>query len=445
MKKKNGGTRRNRKTTRKRKIIRTKKAYDINFRGGDLSSDGGAILLQQADKMLRLSEQISETIKDPRKQSQTEHSMLDMVRQRLYAIALGYEDLNDHSSLRKDQVLQALLRKDSELASASTLCRFEQYADRDAMVKMSQILLEHFISSHKKPPAQIILDFDGTDDQTHGNQEGSFFHGYYDHYCFLPLYVFCDDFPLVAYLRPSSQDGAKHALAILSLLVKHIRAHWPNTKIIFRADSGFCRHQLFDWCERSDVNFICGIAINKRLERLAEPYISRAKEYFDHTQEKQRIFADIEYAAKSWKRSRRIIVKAEHLAKGANPRFVVSNLEGDAQALYERLYCARGDMENRIKEQQLGLFADRTSCHKWWPNQFRLLLSTCAYVLFAYIRRVGLSGTEYAKAQASTIRLRFLKIGCIVISNTRRVRFMLSSAYPLQRTFLSALAKFTPW
>ena len=184
---------------------------------------------------------------------------------------------------------------------------------------------------------------------------------------------------------------------------------------------------------------------NKCLERLAEPYIFRAKEYFDHTQEKQRIFADVEYAAKSWKRSRRVIVKAEHMAKGANPRFVVSNLEGDAQTLYERIYCARGDMENRIKEQQLDLFADRTSCHKWWANQFRLIMSTLAYVLIAYIRRVGLSGTEYAKAQAATIRLRFLKIGCHVISNTRRVCFMLSSAYPLQKTFLSVLASFTPW
>lgn len=445
MKKKNGGTRRNRKTTGKRKRFRAKKAYDINFSGGDLSSDGGAILLQQVDRNLRLSEQISEAIKDPRRQSQIEHLLPDMVRQRLYAIALGYEDLNDHNSLRKDQVLQKLLHKESELASTSTLCRFEHSVDRDTMIKMHKILLEHFISSHKVPPEQIILDFDATDDLTHGNQEGSFFHGYYDHHCFLPLYVFCGDFPLVAYLRPGNQDGAKHALAILSLLVKQIRAHWPSTKITFRADSGFCRHHIFDWCERNDVGFICGMATNTRLENLAEPYVLRAKEYFDHTQEKQRIFADFEYAAKSWKHTRRIILKAEHLEKGSNPRFVVTNLDGEPQALYEQLYCARGDMENRIKEQQLGLFADRTSCHGFMPNQFRLLMSTCAYVLLAHIRRVALSGTEFAKAQATTIRLKFLKIGCIVMSNTRRIRFMLSSAYPLQELFLSVLAKFTPW
>lgn len=448
MKRKKKGTNRTKKTTGKRRIFRSKinrkKKHKIEFCGGDITSDGGAILLEKVDKKLLLSERITSTIKDPRQQSKCNHSVLDMVKQRLYSMALGYEDVNDQNSLRHDKAIQALLNSEVELASPPTLCRFESYPNRKTAVQLHEVLFEHFISSHKIPPPEIILDFDATDDETHGTQDGAHFNGYYDHHCFLPLYVFCKDFPLVAYLRPSNQDGAKHAWAILSLLVKNIKKVWPDTNIIFRADSGFCRHRIFNWCEKNNVDYICGIGVNKRLAGLSEPYTSKVKEYFDHTQEKQRLFADFQYAAKTWKTERRVIVKAEYLTKGANPRYLVTSLHGDPQHLYEKVYCARGEMENRIKEQQLGLFADRTSCCRWWANQFRLLMATLAYVLIEYIRRELLAGTQLARACATTIRLKLLKIGAVIISNTRQVRFLLSSSYPMKDLFLAALAKLTP-
>ena len=447
MKKQKKGAKRTIDTVCKRRLFRSKrkkKKHEINFSGGDITSDAGAILLEKVDKKLSLSKQISSTIKDPRQQSKCDHSLLDMVKQRLYSIALGYEDVIDQNDLRHDKAIQALLNSEVELASPPTLCRFESYPDRKTALHLHKILLQHFISSHKKAPAEIILDFDPTDDETHGNQEGTHFNGYYSHHCFLPLYVFCKDFPLIAYLRPSNQDGAKHVWAILSLLVKNIRKTWPHTKIIFRGDSGLCRHKMLDWCERNNVGYVCGIGTNKRLSSLCEPHTSLVRQYFDHTQEKQKHYAKFEYAAKTWKKKRCIILKAEHLEKGANPRMLVTNLDDDPQYLYEKVYCPRGEMENRIKEQQLGLFADRTSCSKWWANQFRLLMATLAYVLIEYIRRELLAGTKLARACATTIRLKLLKIGAIIIGNTRRIRFFLSSSYPMKDLFLSALAKLTP-
>jgi hypothetical protein len=301
--------------------------------------------------------------------------------------------------------------------------------------------LDKFIGSFTEAPNEIILDFDATDNTIHGNQEGRYFHGYYDSYCFLPLYVFCGHHLLVAYLRRSDRDGATHSWAILSLLVKEIRKHWPDTKIIFRGDSGFCRHKMLSWCERNDVTYVVGIAKNSRLISLAEPYLSASEEYFDHTQEKQCIFGEVNYAAESWDKERRIIVKSEHSDKGSNPRFVVSNSNIDAEKIYKEIYCARGDMENRIKEQQLGLFSDRTSCHDWWPNQFRLLLSAMAYVLISYIRSHALKDTILENAQVETIRLRLLKIGASIIRNTRRIRFLLSSAFPNQTIFFNAMLR----
>jgi hypothetical protein len=289
-----------------------------------------------------------------------------------------------------------------------------------------------------------VLDFDGTDDAVHGKQEGRFFHGYYDKYCFLPLYVFCGEQLLVAYLRPSNIDGAKRSWAILSLLVKAFRQRWPDVRIVFRGDSGFCRHRMMTWCERHDVHYIIGIAKNPRLTVMAEPYLAEAERRYEEQQSKQRLFTNLKYGAKTWSRERRVISKSEVTAKGRNPRFVVTNLPGDAQALYDDVYCARGDMENRIKEQQLGLFADRTSCHRWWPNQFRLLLSSLGYVLLENIRRRALRGTELAKAQATTIRLKLLKIGAVVLRNTRRVRFLLSSAYPYRDLFTLVVRRLAP-
>ncbi|MFQ5959410.1 MAG: IS1380 family transposase, partial [Alphaproteobacteria bacterium] len=277
----------------------------------------------------------------------------------------------------------------------------------------------------------------------HGHQEGRFFHGYYDHYCFLPLYVFSGDHLLVAYLRPSNIDAARHSLAILGLLVKRLRQAWPEVRIIVRADSGFCRWRTLSWCERAGVGYITGLAKNARLDALAAPAMAEAKARFERTGEKQRLFADLSYAAKTWDKERRVIARLEHGEKGANPRYVVTNLAGDGDDLYDRLYCARGDMENRIKEQQLDLFADRTSCQRWWANQFRLLLASLAYILLQSIRRLGLKGTELARAQARTIRLKLLKIGAVVVRNTRRVRFHLSSACPDKVLFMLAAARLT--
>jgi hypothetical protein len=374
-------------------------------------------------------------LNDDRQAGKVKHSVLSMLRQRVFGLALGYDDLNDHDLMRHDLCFQTAVDRSDALASSPTLCRLENSTDRDAALQLNRLLLELFIESFDEAPEELVLDFDATDVAVHGNQVGRFFHGFYGNYCFLPLYVTCGNQLLVSYLRPSSQDGARHAWGILALLVRRLRQVWPNVRIIFRADSGFCRHRMLDWCDRHGVGYIVGLARNRRLERMCSR--TRAKAEKDHRRNgnKVRRFIDIGYAASTWKRRRRVIVKAEYNRLGANTRFVVTNLPGKARQLYDELYCARGDMENRIKEQQLDLFADRTSCHDWWPNQFRMLLSSLAYVLLEGLRRVALKGTELAQAQCSTIRLRLLRIGAVVTRNTRRVRLMLNSAYPWQKLF----------
>ena len=304
--------------------------------------------------------------------------------------------------------------------------------------------MDVFIASLEAPPEEVVLDFDATDDAVHGHQEGRFFHGYYDHYCFLPLYVFCGDHLLASYLRPSKIDQAKHARAILALLVRRLRQAWPDVRIIFRGDSGFCRHRMLGWCERRGVGYIVGLAKNARLDALGAPWPDQAASGFATSGDKQRLFGEFTYAAGTWRRERRVIARIEHGPKGANPRYIVTNLEGNGRELYEKLYCQRGDMENLIKEQQLDLFADRTSCHAWWPNQLRLLLASLAYVLMAAIRRLALAGTEMARAQCGTIRLKLLKIGAVITRNTRRLRFHLSSACPDQALFRLAAARLEP-
>ena len=256
--------------------------------------------------------------------------------------------------------------------------------------------------------------------------------------------MFCRDQLLVSYLRPSNIDGARHAWAILALLVKRLRQTWPKVRLIFRGDSGFCRWRMLAWCERQQVGYIVGIAQNARLNALIQPHLAAAEKQFAETGRKVRGFTEFRYAADSWDHPRRVIAKIEHMDKGANPRYVVTNLDGEAQALYEELYCARGEMENRIKEQQLDLFADRTSCQRWWPNQFRLLLSSLAYTLLEAIRRLALKGTELAQAYVGTIRLKLLKIGAVIIQNSRRIRFLLSSHYPYQPLFFLVAAKLAP-
>ena len=421
-----------------------KRRVEARFDGGDVTSNGGVVLLRQVDRMLDLTARVARGLSDGRQRGKVRHRLVDMVRQRVFGIALGYEDLNDHAGLRHDLAVQTAVDRDRPLASAPTLCRFENAAERDWSRAIHEVLVETFIASFDRPPKKIVLDIDATDDAVHGSQDGRFFHGYYDHYCFLPLYVFCGDHLLVAYLRPANIDAARHGLAILKLLVARLRQAWPKVRIVVRADSGFCRWQLMSWCERAGLGYILGLAKNPRLLALAAPEMAATEALFAAGGQKQRRFAELRYGARTWNRERRVIARLEHGPKGPNPRFVVTNLDGKGQHLYERLYCARGEMENRIKEQQLGLFADRTSCHKWWPNQLRLLLASLAYVLIAAIRRIGLTATDMARAQCTTIRLKLFKIGAVVTRNTRRTRFMLSSACPDKEVFRLLAARLKP-
>jgi hypothetical protein len=422
------------------------KKIQADFNGGSLTSDAGALLVREVDKHLGLVDAINRCIPDPRNEFFIVHQQRTMLAQRILGIALGYEDLNDHQSLRDDTLLQIVtergVTKDGlPLASPPTLCRLENRVDRKSLADIAKVFVERFIASYTQVPDELILDFDPTDDPVHGNQEKRFFHGYYDHYCFLPLYVFCGSQLLVAYLRPADIDPAMHSRAILKLLVKRIRQQWPSVNIIFRGDSGFCRWKLMRWCDKHDVGYIIGLARNAVLIRLAEQFTSISKTQFEQTQQKQRVFGDFSYAADTWDKQHRVIVKAEYLQQGANTRFVVTNLAGNPQDLYDNLYCQRGEAENRIKEQQLGLFADRTSCHDFVANQFRVLLSAAAYVLMDTLRREGLADTELAGAQVDTIRLKLLKIGARITCSVRRIALHLAGGYPLKEFFARVLAR----
>jgi len=411
---------------------------EADFSGGAVSSDAGLLLLREVDRRLKLTERVASVLDDPRDPDLITHPLLDLLRQRIYAIVQGYEDLNDHAQLRDDALLQSVLDRAERLGSAPTLCRLENRASRAAAWALHRELIETFIASFKEPPEELVLDFDATDDPLHGKQEGRFFHGYYDCYCYLPLYVFCGEQLLVSYLRPSKIDGAKHAWAILALLVKRLRQAWPTVRIILRADSGFCRHRMLTWCERHGVGYCVGLAQNARLNALTQAHRERLAAQFAATQIKQREFTAFRYGAHTWQAERRVIARLEHSDQGDNPRYIVTNLEGAGAALYDDLYCGRGEMENRIKEAQLGLFADRTSCHHFVTNQFRLLLSSLAYVLVERLRALALAGTEFARLQATTLRTKLFKIGAVIVRNTRRVRVMLSSAYPYQEIFRRA-------
>ena len=409
---------------------------DVSFTGGDITSDGGgALLLRQAERRTGIVRRFARRIGDPRRRKSVVHSLESMLCQRVFGLAMGWEDLNDHAQLRHDPAVQTAVGRDVELASPSTLSRLENRARQEHVDDFHEVLVEHFIRSQAATPTELILDFDATDDPTHGRQEGHFFHGYYKHHCFLPLYVFCGDFPLFALLRQSNIDGALGTLQVLQWLVPKLREAWPEVRIVLRGDSGFCRDQVVTWCEEEGVGYILGVARNSRLQEYARPLLMEAKKNARETGRAARVFGEVQYAAKSWTRERRVVIKAEVLPGKENPRFVVTSEDGDAKELYEVRYCARGEMENRIKEQQLGLFADRTSCHRWWPNQFRLMLSTLAYCLIETIRRVGLEGTSMARAYATTIRLKLLKIGAVIVRNTRRVRFLMSSSFPNKELF----------
>lgn len=322
-----------------------RRKIEASFSGGDVSSDGGILLLRQADRLTGLCQALDQTMVDPRNPDLITHRQVDLLRQRIFGIALGYEDLNDHDTLRNDPAWQSAVEREDELASSPTLCRLEARASRQSAVAMSQVFVEQFVASFKEVPTELILDFDATDDRVHGQQEGRSFHGYYGDWCFLPLYVFCGEQLLVSYLRRSNIDAARHSQAILKLLVVRLRQEWPQVKIIFRGDSGFCRWKMLRWCDHHQVGYIVGLAKNSRLQVLSARLQTAALEEFKTTQQKQRLFGDLNYKAGSWECQRRVIAKVEHTDKGANPRYVVTNLEGDAQVLYDTVYCARGEME----------------------------------------------------------------------------------------------------
>lgn len=429
------------------------------FDGGRITSDAGGLLLREVDKRIGLLDRLARCFTDYRNPKAIEHSAHALVAQRVYGLALGYEDLNDHDVLRKDSVLALLVGKQdltgerrlreqdrgNPLAASSTLNRLElsvpgkakedRYKRIAADAKQfDRLLVDLFIEAHEKAPREIWLDLDATDDPLHGHQEGRFFHGYYGCYCYLPLYIFCGEHLLCARLRPSDRDAATGSVEELSRIVTQIRTRWPKTRIVIRGDSGFCRETIMTWCEANEVRYVLGLARNRRLQRALGKEMHEARDEQQRTGKPARRFADLCYRTrKSWSRERRVVAKAEHLQNKANPRFVVTNLsarQAKAKRLYEQLYCARGDMENRIKEQQLGLFADRTSTATMRANQLRLYFSSFAYVLMHGLRRLGLAGTAYAKAQSSTIRVRLLKIGARIRITVRKVWLSFSQAYP---------------
>ena len=326
---------------------------DLNFEGGNICSDGGLLPVSILDKKLKITSDISDVLKrfDNRMQSKVRHKQDKLIRQRIYGIISGNEDLNDHDELRKDDLLKTLLCASNDLASSSTLCRFENNISRSACVEVSKIFVEKFIESFKVPPKELILDFAATDDEIHGHQVGRFFQGYYDHYCFLPLYVFCGEQLLVSYLRPSNIDEAKHSWAIFALLVKRFRETWPYVKIIFRGDGGFCRYKMFSWCEKHKVYYIVGISKNNKLKALTSRIANKAEKQSKKNKIKVKLYTEIYYSAGTWNKKRKVIVKAGHTEKGRNLRYIVTNLSGTPKYLYEKIYCMRGDMENRIKEQ----------------------------------------------------------------------------------------------
>ena len=440
------------------------------FDGGTISSDGGVMLLSEVEAKTRIIERLAEQFVDHRNPELIEHTVRELIGQRVFALAPGYEDLNDHDRLRLDPVLATAVGKldptganrvkaqdrGKALASSSTLNRLELTpldADSGARYKkiaadcagIDALMVSRALESHGGAPKQVWLDLDATDDPLHGSQEGRFFHGDYGHYCYLPLYIFWGEELLCARLRPSNIDAAKGSVEELTPIVTRMRQRWPEVQIIIRGDSGFCREEIMAWCEANHIDFVLGLAKNDRLNALSLKARCRAQQRFLETERASRVFDEFNYRTReSRSRARRVVVKAEHLVKGTNPRYVVTSLGSevaDARTLYEDLYCARGDMENRIKEQQLDLFADRTGTHTLLANQIRLDFSSFADILLCALRRPGLQDTELAKAQCGTIRTRLLKLGAHIRVSVRRVWIAFSESFPAQDLFIEALRR----
>jgi Transposase DDE domain group 1 len=430
------------------------------FDGGAITTDAGALLLGQTDRAIRLTERFAACFTDTRTAGLVEHHVDTLLMQRVIGIALGYEDLNDHDELRNDPVLAVLASKlaaqrsdCAPLAGKSTLNRLElSRAEPTRYHKISHdtaaiesLFVDLFLDAHSKPPQQIVLDLDASDDPLHGNQEGKFFHGYYDCYCYLPLYIFCGRHLLAAKLRRANVDAASGSVEETARIVAQIRRRWPRTRILLRGDSGFCRDALMAWCEANRVDYVFGLARNERLEQALTSEVITATIESLRTGRTARCFKDFRYATRdSWSCERRVIGKAEVTGGEANPRFVVTSLkrsETSAQHLYEKIYCARGNMENRIKECQLDLFADRTSTATMQANQLRLWFASMAYVLLCALRRIGLAHTQFAEATCGTIRLKLLKIGALVRVSVRRIKIAMASACPSQDAFALARAR----
>lgn len=428
------------------------------FDGGQVTSDAGALLLKRTDEAIGLIDRVAACFRDGRSQALVEHSTRTLIGQRLFGLALGYEDLNDHDELRRDPMFGVLMgkleakRKGCEaLAGKSTLNRLELYPraglspyhkivpDTEAL---ERLFVELFLDSYARAPKKIVLDLDATDVALHGEQESRFFHGYYDHYCYLPLYIYCGRQLLCAKLRPANIDGAAGAVDELQRIIGQIRKRWPKTRIILRADSGFARDALMSWCEEHCIDYVFGLAKNARLKRVITAELAEAQALCAASGHSRRLFKEIIYCTrKSWGCRRRVVAKAEATPLGPNPRFIVTSLsvkEYPARALYEDLYCARGEAENRIKECQLDLFGDRLSGGLLRTNQLRLWFASFAYVLMASLRRLALSSTIFARASVGTIRLKLLKIGATVKSSVRRVKLGMNSAHPHQKEFHAA-------
>ncbi len=442
------------------------------FDGGQITTEAGALLLRPVEQRTGILRQFADCFRDYRRADLVEHKVSELVRQRVYGIALGYEDLNDHDQLRQDPLLALLSgkrdvegeqrRREQDRGKAgagkSTLNRLELTpadAKPDARYKkivmdeaaVDVLLVNLYIQSQPRQPKRIVLDLDATDDPVHGEQEGRFFHGYYGCYCYLPLYIFIDEHLVCARLRPSNIDASAGALEEVQRIVNRLRFTWPEVEIVLRADSGFCRDELMSWCEKNRVGYVFGLAKNERLVKKLRKLMRQAAGEWKKTGKPARRFLDFRYRTReSWKRGRRVVGKAEYLDKGENPRFVVTSVsieEMDSRRLYEDFYCARGDMENRIKEQQLGLFADRTSTHALHSNQIRLYLSSIAYCVLAALRRLALAGTEMAQAQCWTIRLRLLKIGAQVRITARKIWISMAAGHPAAAVFAAAHRKLT--
>ena len=425
------------------------------FDGGDHTTDAGGLLLGATDRAVGVVGRFAACFVDGRAQAQIEHTVAAMVAQRVFGIALGYQDLIDHDHLRHDPVLAVLAGKleakrqnCAPLAGKSTLNRLEHaplvpsryHKIEHDPAAIEGLFVELFLEAYKAPPKEIVLDLDATDDRLHGHQEGRFFHGYYDCYCYLPLYVFCGRHLLAAKLRRSNIDAAAGAKDEVARIVGQIRARWPRVSILLRADSGFARDELMAWCEAHGVDYIFGLARNERLvDAIADELAVAEAESLATGGSAGRRFVDLAWRTlDSWSRTRRVVAKAEHLPKGANPRFVVTSLPAgaiDARTLYEHVYCARGEIENRIKEQQLDLFADRTSAATMRANQLRLWFASFAYVLLEALRRIGLRHTQFAVATCGTIRLKLLKIGAQVRKSVRRIKVAMASACPYQAEY----------